>query len=136
MKVPPPLTIKGISLKRSNKVSLREIRDGVISLEELKEFVLKLIEFIVTLFIGLQFTLYILRPIYENYGIAFRGNLWVNWFGVAYLLFVLYTLIFGLLLFKGNNRFKQRLTSGFFWLLFIGSNYIVFVPFIKGENPF
>lgn len=83
MKVPPPLTIKDISLKRSNKVSLRAIRDGG-----------------------------------------------------SYLLFALYTLIFGLFLFTGNNPFKQRLASVFFWLLFIGSNYIVFIPFIKGTNPF
>ena len=105
-------------------------------MEELKTIVHRLIEIFALLLIGLLFTLYILRPIYENYGISFSGNVWVNWFGVAYIFFVLYTLIFGLFIFKGNNLFKQRLTSVIFWLLFIGSNYVVFIPFIKGENPF
>ena len=108
----------------------------MICLGELKKYVLKLIEIITILSIGLLFTLYILRPIYENYGISYSGNTWVNWFGVAYIIFVLYTLIFGLFIFKGNNLFKQRLTSVIFWLIFIGSNYVVFIPFIKGENPF
>mgnify|MGYP003434814689 CR=1 FL=1 len=105
-------------------------------MEELKTIVHRLIEIFALLLIGLLFTLYILRPIYENYGISFSGNVWVNWFGVAYIFFVLYTLIFGLFIFKGNNLFKQRLTSVIFWLLFIGSNYVVFIPFITGENPF
>ena len=102
-------------------------------MEELKTIVHRLIEIFALLLIGLLFTLYILRPIYENYGISFSGNVWANWFGVAYIFFVLYTLIFGLFIFK---LFKQRLTSVIFWLLFIGSNYVVFIPFIKGENPF
>ncbi|MGE7023447.1 hypothetical protein [Solibacillus cecembensis] len=102
----------------------------------MKKIIFKLAEMLALLSIGLLFTLYILRSVYENYGIAFTGNVWVNWFGVAYIFFVLYTLIFGLFIFKGNNLFKQRLTSVIFWLLFIGSNYVVFIPFIKGENPF
>ena len=103
---------------------------------ELKKIVHRLIEISAFLSIGLLFTLYILRPVYENYGISFTGDVWVNWFGVAYIFFVLYTLIFGLFIFKGNNLFKQRLTSVIFWLIFIGSNYVVFIPFIKGENLF
>ncbi len=102
----------------------------------MKKIIFKLAEMLALLSIGLLFTIYILRPVYENYGIAFTGNVWVNWFGVAYIFFVLYTLIFGLFIFKGNNLFKQRLTSVIFWLHFIGSNYVVFIPFIKGENPF
>ena len=103
---------------------------------ELKKIVHRLLEIFALLLIGLLFTLYILKPVYENYGISFTGNVWVNWFGVAYIFFVLYTLIFGLFIFKGNNLFKQRLTSVIFWLIFISSNYVVFIPFIKGENPF
>lgn len=103
---------------------------------ELRIIALKLIEIIAILSLGLLFTQNILGPIYENYGIPYTGNVWVNWFGAAYIIYVLYTLIFGLFIFKGNNIFKQRLTSIVFWLVFIGSNYVVFIPFVKGENPF
>lgn len=105
-------------------------------MREMKKVLLKLTEILALLSIGLLFTLYILRPVYERYGIVFTGNIWVNWFGVAYIFFVLYIFIFGLFLFKGNNLFKRRLTSFFGGLLFIASNYVVFIPFIKDENPF
>src|SRR4051812_18352499 len=104
---------------------------GLIFLDELKKVVLRLIEIIAILSIGLLFTVYILRPIYENFGIQFTGNVWVNWFGVTYILFVLYSLIVGLFISKESILFKQRLTSLLFWLIFIGSNYVVFIPFIK-----
>lgn len=109
---------------------------GLISLGELKKAGLRLIEISTFLSIGLLFTVYILRPIYENFGIQFTGNVWVNWFGVAYIFFVLYTLVFGLCISKESVLFKQRLISVVFWLIFIGSNYVVFIPFLKGENPF
>ncbi|QSB09085.1 hypothetical protein JTI58_19010 [Lysinibacillus fusiformis] len=105
-------------------------------MEELKKAVLSLLEIIVILSIGLLFTTSILRPIYENFGIQFTGNVWVNWFGLSYILFVLYSLIVGLFIFRENILFKQRRTSVLFWLIFIGSSYVVFIPFIKGENPF
>jgi hypothetical protein len=109
---------------------------GLISLDELKKVGLRLIEISTFLSIGLLFTIYILRPIYENFGIQFTGNVWVNWFGVAYIFFGLYTLLVGLCISKESVLFKQRLTSVVFWLIFIGSNYVVFIPFIKVENPF
>ncbi len=102
----------------------------------MKKVVLRLAEIIAHLSIGLLFTVYILRPIYGNYGILFTGNVWVNWFGVSYILFVLYTLIVGLYISKESIHYKKRLTSVYFWFTFIGSNYVVFIPFIKGENPF
>ena len=105
-------------------------------LNELKKFLFRLTEIITILSIGLLFTVYILKPIYESFGIPVMGNVWVNWFGVSYILFVLYTVIVGLLIFKESILFKQRITSVLFWLIFIGSNYVVFIPFIKGENPF
>jgi hypothetical protein len=108
----------------------------VVSLDELKRVVIRLIEIILTLSIGLFFTLYILKPLYESFGISFHGNVWVNWFGVLYILFVLYTLIVGLGVFKESILFKKRRTSVFLWLIFIGSIYVVFVPFAKGENSF
>jgi len=111
-------------------------RNEVIYLEEWKKVVLSLLEIIVILSIGLLFTTYILRPIYENFGIQFTGDVWVNWFGLSYILFVLYSLIVGIFIFQESNIFKQRRTSVLFWLIFIGSNYVVFIPFIKGENPF
>ncbi len=111
-------------------------RNEVIYLDEWKKVVLSLLEIIVILSIGFLFTTYILRPIYENFGIQFTGDVWVNWFGLSYILFVLYSLIVGIFIFQESNIFKQRRTSVLFWLIFIGSIYVVFIPFIKGENPF
>jgi hypothetical protein len=109
---------------------------GLISLGELKKDVIRLIEIIAILSIGLLFTVHILKPIYENFGVIFIGNVWVNWFGVSYILFVIYTLMVGLCISKESILFKKRRTSIIFWLIFIGSNYVVFTPFIIGENPF
>lgn len=111
-------------------------RNEVIYLDEWKKVVLSLLEIIVILSIGFLFTTYILRPIYENFGIQFTGDVWVNLFGLSYILFVLYSLIVGIFIFQESNIFKQRRTSVLFWLIFIGSIYVVFIPFIKGENPF
>ena len=105
-------------------------------MDELKKVVLKLIELIIILSIGLLFTIHNLRHIYEKFGIQFTGNVWINWFGVSYILFVLYSLIIGLCLSKESILFKKRRTSVIFLLIFIGSIYVVFIPFIKGENPF
>ncbi|MCW3491691.1 hypothetical protein [Dethiobacter alkaliphilus] len=105
-------------------------------MSELKEFVFSLVEIFIILAIGLLFTIYILLPVYESFGISFMGNVWVNWFGVSYILYVLYSLIAGLFIFKGSVLFKQRFTLVVFWLVFIGANYVVFIPFFKGENPF
>lgn len=105
------------------------------TLKLMKEVIWRLTEIITLLAVGLLFTIYILKPIYERFGIEFLGNVWVNWFGISYLLFVLYTIIAGVFVSK-KSMFKQRLSSSMFWLLFIGSSYIVFIPFIKGENPF
>jgi hypothetical protein len=105
-------------------------------LKEFTKSAFRIIEIFLTLATGLLFTVYILKPIYESFGIKFMGNVWVNWFGISYILFVLYTLIVALFLFKDSILFKHRLTSVFFWLVFIGANYVVFIPFVKGENPF
>ena len=109
---------------------------GLISLDGWKKVVLRSIEIFIILSIGLLFTVYILKPIYENFGIQFTGNVWVNWFGVSYIFFVLYSLIIGLCISKGSILFKKRLTSVLFWLIFMGSNYVVLIPFLIGENPF
>lgn len=102
----------------------------------MKKVIIRLIEIISILLIGFLFTVSLLRPIYEKHGIPFTGNVWVNWLGLSYILFVLYTLIVGLCISKDSILFKKRRTSLFFWLTLIGSNYVVFIPFIKGENPF
>lgn len=70
-----------------NKVSLRNFDMVWISLGELKKVVIRLIEIIAILSIGLLFTVYILKPIYEKYGILFIGNVWVNW--LEFLIFYL-----------------------------------------------
>ncbi|WP_305193854.1 hypothetical protein [Lysinibacillus capsici] len=56
------------------------------------------------------------------------------WIIVYFIRLIL--LIVGIFIFQESNIFKQRRTSVLFWLIFIGSNYVVFIPFIKGENPF
>jgi hypothetical protein len=94
------------------------------------------LKILVFLVIGFILTTNVLSGIYENFGISFTGDVWVNWFGVSYLLYFLYTIIRGLLINKLNQFFKERITSISFWVLFIGSVYVVFIPFIKGENPF
>jgi hypothetical protein len=127
---------KDIPLEMLNKVSLRNYIMWLNCLDEWKKILLRLIEIIAFLSIGLLFTTCFLRPTYENFGILFTGNVWVNWFGVSYIFFVLHTLVVGLCISKESILFKKRLTSVFFWLIFIGSNYVVFIPFIKGENPF
>jgi hypothetical protein len=108
----------------------------VLSMNEIKNALLKVIELITLLAAGFLVTFYILKPAYENSGIEFMGDVWVNWFGVTYLIYVFYTLISGLLILKGSTLYKHRMSSIFFWVLFAVSNYIVFVPFVKGENPF
>lgn len=105
-------------------------------MSEIKKLLIKMTESITFLLIGFLFTFYVLKPVYQMSGIQFMGNVWVNWFGMTYIFFVLYTLVGGLFLFKESILYKQRISSVFFWLLFIGSNYVVFVPFLKGENPF
>lgn len=105
-------------------------------MQGLKKEVLRILELTTFLVVGLLVTIYVLSDIYESVGIEFIGNVWVNWFGVSYFLFVIYTIITGLLLKKYTDYFIQRLKSRIFWLLFIGSMYIIFVPFVKGENPF
>jgi|SRR5690625_911323 len=107
-----------------------------ILLNELKKVMWRLIEAIAILAIGFSVTVFILKPIYENFGIQFMGNVWVNWFGMSYILFTLYTLVVGLFIMKESKLFKQRLTSTVLWILFVGSNYVVFIPFAKGEIPF
>jgi hypothetical protein len=111
------------------------IQEGL-RLNEIRNALFKLTELTTLLAAGLLVTVYILKPTYESSGIEFMGNVWVNWFGVTYLLFVFYTLIVGLFIVKGSMLYKQRISSVLFWTLFIGSNYVVFVPFLKGENPF
>ena len=87
---------------------------------------------LIFLVIGFFLTQYGLKRTYESFGISFTGDVWVNWFGVSYLLFFLYTITIN----KNNNSSKNRKSSLFFWLLFIGSIYVIFIPFIKGENQF
>ncbi|PAE43442.1 hypothetical protein [Bacillus sp. 7884-1] len=101
-----------------------------------KAYAITILEILVFLVIGFILTENVLRTIYENFGISFMGNVWVNWFGVSYLLFFLYTIIRGLFINKNNNLLRERITSIVFWVLFIGSVYAILIPFVKGENPF
>jgi len=89
----------------------------------LKEIFSTSFKILIYLIIGFLLTVTLLRAVYENFGIKFIGNVWVNWFGVSYLLYFL-------------NLFKERKTSIIFWILLMISLYVVFIPFVKGENPF
>ncbi|WP_416150852.1 hypothetical protein ACM26V_07755 [Salipaludibacillus sp. HK11] len=86
--------------------------------------------------IGLVITLHIAGNIYGRFGIEFTGNVWVNWFGISYFLLVIYTVVMGTVIIKDSDYYKQFLTSKLCWIIFVGSIYIIVIPFIKGENPF
>lgn len=91
---------------------------------------------LVYLIIGFILTEKVLRVIYESFGIAYTGNVWVNWFGVSFLLYFFYTMIRRGFIHYKNKLYKERTSSIIFWLFFLASLYVVFIPFIKGENPF
>ncbi|MCM3786152.1 hypothetical protein M3231_24645 [Neobacillus mesonae] len=105
-------------------------------MQNLKTEVKRFLEVIVFLVIGFYFTYYVLQYIYESAGIAFMGNVWVNWFGVSYFLFALSTIIAGLLIKKHVVYYSKRLKSKMYWILFAASIYIICIPFVKGVNPF
>ena len=102
----------------------------------LKEFFATSFKILIFLIIGFSLTVTVLRAVYENLGIKFIGNVWVNWFGVSYLLYFLYTLFSSFFAYENVNLFKERKTSIIFWILLIIALYVVFIPFVKGENPF
>ncbi len=105
-------------------------------MQKIKMECMRLLEFITFFISGFLFTYYILSSMYKDVGIDVLGNIWVNWFGVSYFLFALYTIIAGLLIKKNTIYFTQRLQSKTFWFLFVISIYTIFIPFIIGENPF
>jgi len=101
-----------------------------------KEFFANSFKVLIFLIIGFSLTVTVLRVVYENFGIKFIGNVWVNWFGVSYLLYFLHTLLSSVFVYENVNLFKERKTSIIFWILLMISLYVVFIPFVKGENPF
>jgi hypothetical protein len=105
-------------------------------LSDLKYFFVTGIKVLFFLTWGFIITVYVLSRIYETFGIPFLGNVWVNWFGVSYLLYFLYVFIYGILTKKTNSLLKERLTSFIFWIVLIASIYVVFIPFFIGKNPF
>jgi len=101
-----------------------------------RKYIITNLEIMGFLVIGFILTENVLRYIYEGFGIRFMGNVWVNWFGLSYLLFFIYTLTCSLFVNNNNDIFRKRIKSIAFWILFIGSVYAINIPFIKGENPF
>ncbi|QNK87887.1 hypothetical protein H7992_22455 [Sporosarcina sp. resist] len=102
----------------------------------LKRDAITFFKVLIYLAIGFILTENVLGVIYEDFGISFMGNVWVNWFGLSYLLYFFYTIIRVLFTNENNQLFKKRMKSKVFWVLFIVSAYVVFIPFIKGINPF
>ena len=102
----------------------------------LKTELIALLKVIVYLCVGLLLTVGVLQGIYERFGIPFQGEVWVNWFGVSYLVYFFVTMIYGIWIHPKNDKFQRRVRSIFFWVLFVGAVYVVGVPFWKGENPF
>lgn len=86
-------------------------------LTELKYFSVTVIKVVFFLTWGLILTIYVLGKTYENFGVPFVGNVWINWFGVSYLLYVFYVFIYGNLTRKTNTILRERLTSYFFWIV-------------------
>lgn len=109
---------------------------GGSSLSSMKEFFIFLFEIIAFLYFGYIFTVNILSVLYESFGIGFSGDVWVNWFGVSYILFSLYTIIYKLSRNKNNYLINGRVKSIIFWILLLAAIYAVAIPFIKGENLF
>lgn len=101
-----------------------------------KKQVLIYFEIIGYFVIGFILTENVLRYIYEYFNIPFMGNVWVNWFGVSYLLFFICTITCSQFVIKNNGIFRKRIKSITFWIFLVGSVYVVFIPFVKGENPF
>lgn len=91
---------------------------------------------LIYLSVGFIVTHYFLSVVYESNGIRFIGNVWMNWFGVSFLIYFIYTMIGGLFIKKKNAALTTRIKSTSFWVLFVVALYIVLIPFIKGENPF
>lgn len=94
-----------------------------------------LIEVFLSLYIGFILTENSLRAIYENSGIVFKGNVWINWFGLSFILFALFSVVRGLLS-KDKTQVKNRLHSKVFWLVFAISVALICIPFFLGKNPY
>lgn len=62
---------------------------------------------LIYLAIGFILTENVLGVIYEKFGISFMGNVWVNWFGLSYLLYFFYTTIRVLFTNENNQLFKK-----------------------------
>ncbi|MET3507860.1 hypothetical protein [Halalkalibacter oceani] len=101
-----------------------------------KKDVAIMLEVLLFIIIGFFLTLDVYKKILESFGILFMGNTWINWFGLSYFLFVLYSIAAFFITQKKNSYFEGRMKSFLFWLLFTCSIYIVFIPFLKGQNPF
>ncbi|WP_102027690.1 hypothetical protein [Salirhabdus sp. Marseille-P4669] len=94
-----------------------------------------MLEWFVIVTIGLYSTIEIVKPTYEYFGVPFLGNVWVNWFGVSYLIFAIYTLLFRILM-KEQLLYQRRLASTRFWLFSVIATLIVVGPIINGKNLF
>lgn len=124
------------SIFRLTRITFTNLKNFKINKDLIQKNVIQLVEIISVLLLGLLSTKYFLQPIYESKGILFQGNVWVNWFGVSYILFFFYRLAIALYIPKKNILFKKQLTSVFFGVCFIGAIYILLIPFVKGINPF
>ncbi|KHF41254.1 hypothetical protein [Halalkalibacter okhensis] len=94
------------------------------------------IELLFFLALGFYLTVSVAEAFYGSFGIEFTGNIWVNWFGISFFLFVIYTVIMGLFLFKHVGFYRKFLELKLYWVLCCVAIYIIVIPFIRGENPF
>jgi len=78
--------------------------------------IIRLFETLLFLIIGFILSRPILKNTYEHFGIEYIGNVWINWFGLSYLLFVLYSLVFVLFI-KRTNTSGNDLHPYFFGVL-------------------
>ncbi|WP_096200313.1 hypothetical protein [Bacillus sp. FJAT-45350] len=105
-------------------------------MEGCRRDVINILELILFWIIGFYLTVNFASKVYESYGISFMGNVWVNWFGISYVLLAVYSIIAYIFTRNRSNFYRGRMKSIYFWIIFIVSLYIVIIPFIKGENPF
>lgn len=81
--------------------------------------------------IGLAITIFIMEPLYEAFGIAFQGNVWIIWFAIAYLV---YTFISVWSRLSAQGKTKKLIIPSTNWIILMVSIIVILVPLFIGKN--
>jgi hypothetical protein len=76
-------------------------------MNDIRMYILTIIEITIFLFIGFFLSQYGISKIYEAMGILYLGNIGVIWFGLSFVLFSLYTLLRNFVLFQKSLVLKN-----------------------------